>query len=68
MYNPIIDYRDFFLVVHNIDGVMLRPEKIQNILSLLSQIRGFHIVASIDHINAPLSKSKCRIFTKLMFH
>ncbi len=36
---------------------MLRPEKVQTVLSLLAQIRGFHIIASIDHINAPLSKS-----------
>lgn len=63
------DYRDFFLVVHNIDGVMLRPEKIQNILSLLSQIRGFHIVASIDHINAPLiwDQTKCSRYRWLWY-
>ncbi|CAE1162150.1 ORC2 [Acanthosepion pharaonis] len=46
--------RDFYLLIHNIDGVMLRPAKVQNILSFLSKIKGFHIVASIDHINAPL--------------
>ncbi|OWF46942.1 origin recognition complex subunit 2-like [Mizuhopecten yessoensis] len=53
--------QDFFLIVHNIDGTMLRGEKAQNILSLLSQIPGFHILASIDHINAPLlwDQSKC---------
>ena len=49
-------YRDFYLVINNIDGMMLRAEKTQNILSLLSQIRGFHIISSIDHINASLSK------------
>ncbi|CAG2191397.1 ORC2 [Mytilus edulis] len=59
------DYRDFYLVMNNIDGMMLRGEKTQNILSLLSQIRLlllFHVmncnsdIASIDHINASLSK------------
>ncbi|XP_056009143.1 origin recognition complex subunit 2-like isoform X3 [Ostrea edulis] len=63
------DYRDFFLIIHNIDGVMLRPEKVQNILSLLSQIRGFHIVASIDHINAPLiwDHTKCSRYRWLWY-
>nr|XP_022346147.1 origin recognition complex subunit 2-like [Crassostrea virginica] len=63
------DYRDFFLIIHNIDGVMLRPEKVQNILSLLSQIRGFHIVASIDHINAPLiwDQTKCSRYRWLWY-
>ena len=55
--------RDFYLIIHNIDGVMLRPTKVQNILSFLSKIKGFHIVASIDHINAPLSK-----FLTIYFH
>ena len=35
---------------------MLRTERAQAVLSQLAQIRGFHIIASIDHINAPLSK------------
>ncbi|XP_062616415.1 origin recognition complex subunit 2-like, partial [Saccostrea cucullata] len=63
------DYRDFFLIVHNIDGIMLRPEKVQNILSLLSQIRGFHIIASIDHINAPLiwDQTKCSRYCWLWY-
>ena len=52
----ISEYEDLYLVIHNIDGPMLRPEKTQAVLSLLAQIRGFHILASIDHINAPLSK------------
>lgn len=43
-----------FLVVHNIDGPMLRKTKDQHILSRLSKIRNVHLIASIDHINAPL--------------
>jgi hypothetical protein len=49
-------YEDFYLVVHNIDGAMLRGEKTQTILSLLAQVEGVHILASVDQINAPLSK------------
>ncbi|CAH1773104.1 unnamed protein product, partial [Owenia fusiformis] len=48
------DHEDLYLIVHNIDGAMLRAEKVQAVLSLLAQIQGFHIIASIDHINAPL--------------
>lgn len=43
-----------FLVIHNIDGPMLRKTKDQHILSRLSKIRNVHLIASIDHINAPL--------------
>ena len=52
----LVDQEDFYLVIHNIDGVMLRNDKAQTILSLMAKIRGFHIVASLDHINAPLCK------------
>ena len=52
----VSEYEDLYLVIHNIDGPMLRPDKVQSVLSLLAQIRGFHILASIDHINAPLSE------------
>lgn len=43
-----------FLVINNIDGVMLRKTKDQHILSRLAKIKNFHLIASIDHINAPL--------------
>ena len=52
----LVDHEDFYLVIHNIDGVMLRNDKAQTILSLMAKIRGFHIVASLDHINAPLCR------------
>ncbi|XP_002742449.2 origin recognition complex subunit 2-like [Saccoglossus kowalevskii] len=45
---------ELFLIIHNIDGSMLRGEKTQNILSLLVQSSKVHLVATIDHINAPL--------------
>lgn len=45
---------EVFLIVHNIDGATLRVEKAQTALSLLSLCPHIHILASIDHINAPL--------------
>lgn len=43
-----------FLVINNIDGVMLRKTKDQHIISRLAKIKNLHLMASIDHINAPL--------------
>jgi hypothetical protein len=42
------------LVVHNIDGTGLRSLEMQNALAELAAIPTFSVVASIDHINAPL--------------
>ncbi len=47
-------YKDWYLVIHNVDGVALRTEKAQLVLSLLSELRGCHIIASIDHVNSAL--------------
>lgn len=49
------DYH-IFLIVHNLDGTMLRNEMAQNILSRLANIPNIHLIASIDHINAPNCK------------
>uniref|UniRef100_A0A3Q3X701 Origin recognition complex subunit 2 n=1 Tax=Mola mola TaxID=94237 RepID=A0A3Q3X701_MOLML len=43
-----------YLLIHNIDGLMLRGEKTQSALGLLASLPNLHLVASIDHINAPL--------------
>ena len=43
-----------YLVVHNIDGPMLRGEKAQSILATLAAHPKIHLICSIDHINAPL--------------
>ncbi|KAI0215829.1 Origin recognition complex subunit 2 [Lamellibrachia satsuma] len=48
------DYEDFYIIVHNLDGPMLRSHKVQSVLGMLANTRGIHVVASIDHINAPL--------------
>lgn len=43
-----------FLLVHNIDGPNLRVPKVQEVLSCLAKVRNIHLIASVDHINAPL--------------
>lgn len=43
-----------YLIVNNIDGEMLRNAKCQNVLTRLASVKNIHLVASIDHINAPL--------------
>ncbi|KAI8513691.1 Origin recognition complex subunit 2 [Branchiostoma belcheri] len=45
---------ELFLFIHNIDGPMLRGEKVQSVLCQLAQVGGVRIIATIDHINAPL--------------
>lgn len=49
---------DLFLIVHNIDGAMLRNSKAQATLASISQIKNVHTIATIDHISAPLCKYK----------
>lgn len=45
-----------FLIVHNIDGTMLRNDRAQLVLSRLAKMDQIHLIASMDHINAPLRK------------
>jgi origin recognition complex subunit 2 len=45
---------DLYLLIHNIDGSMLRNEKSQSVLAELANHPKIHLVCSIDHINAPL--------------
>lgn len=47
-----------FLIVHNVDGTMLRNHKAQLILSRLAKCEQIHLIASMDHINAPLREYK----------
>ncbi|XP_068157241.1 origin recognition complex subunit 2 [Drosophila tropicalis] len=42
------------LIVHNLDGAMLRNAKAQAIMARLARINNIHLLASIDHINTPL--------------
>ncbi|KAF8598462.1 origin recognition complex subunit 2 [Ceratobasidium sp. AG-I] len=43
-----------FLVLHNIDAQQLRTNRAQRVLCSLSSANDIHIVATVDHINAPL--------------
>ncbi len=45
---------DLYLIVHNIDGAMLRNEVAQSQLARLASQRRIHLICSVDHINAPL--------------
>ena len=66
-----ISGQDLYLIIHNIDGTMLRNEKTQNILSLLSLIPNIHLIASVDHINSSLSKYErliCLVYRFLDVH
>ncbi|KAG3274961.1 origin recognition complex subunit 2, transcript variant X4 [Ictidomys tridecemlineatus] len=43
-----------FLLIHNLDSQMLRGEKSQQIIGQLSSLHNIYLIASIDHLNAPL--------------
>ncbi|GAB0091895.1 Origin recognition complex subunit 2 [Sergentomyia squamirostris] len=43
-----------FLLVHNLEGAMLRNSKAQTVLSQLAKIPNVHLIASMDHINTAL--------------
>eukprot|EP00095_Tigriopus_kingsejongensis_P011502 maker-scaffold56_size446035-snap-gene-3.23 protein:Tk11502 transcript:maker-scaffold56_size446035-snap-gene-3.23-mRNA-1 annotation:"origin recognition complex subunit 2-like" len=45
---------DIFLLIHNIDGSMLRNDKAQTTIAQLAEHPKIHLICSIDHINAPL--------------
>jgi origin recognition complex subunit 2 len=47
---------ELFIIVHNLDGPMLQSNKSQDVLSRLAKMEHIHLVASIDHVNAPLSE------------
>ncbi|SCU91735.1 LAFA_0F05490g1_1 [Lachancea sp. 'fantastica'] len=42
------------VLVHNLDGPMVRKDPFQNMLSLLARVRQIALIASTDHIYAPL--------------
>ncbi|KAJ8486996.1 hypothetical protein ONZ45_g14486 [Pleurotus djamor] len=46
--------RHLYLIVHNIDGPFFRTTKAKSVLSMWAMNPHIHLVASIDHINAPL--------------
>ncbi|XP_002131515.2 uncharacterized protein LOC100182471 [Ciona intestinalis] len=50
-----------FLIIHNIDGAPLRTSNSQGALCKLADIKRIHIIASIDHINAPLAWDQSKL-------
>ncbi|KAG6896553.1 hypothetical protein C0992_007500 [Termitomyces sp. T32_za158] len=46
--------RPLYLIIHNIDAAPLRAPKAKSCLALLALNPRIHLIASIDHINAPL--------------
>ncbi|KAF5184539.1 Origin recognition complex subunit [Thalictrum thalictroides] len=52
------------VVIHNIDGPGLREPETQQILSRLASCSHVRIVASIDHVNAPLLWDKKMVHTQ----
>ncbi|XP_051529303.1 origin recognition complex subunit 2 isoform X1 [Myxocyprinus asiaticus] len=58
-----------FLIINNIDGPMLRGDKNQQALGQLASIPNMHLLASIDHINAPLiwDQAKTSMFSWLWY-
>lgn len=48
---------ELYVLIHNLDSQMLRGERSQQILAQLSSLPSVYLIASIDHINAPLSES-----------
>jgi len=53
-----------FVVIHNIDCPTLRTPQAKSLLSLLALTSRIHIVASIDHLNAPLIWSSSESTTR----
>ncbi|XP_057614419.1 origin recognition complex subunit 2 [Chionomys nivalis] len=45
---------ELFLLIHNLDSQMLRGDNSQQILGQLSSLHNVYLIASIDHLHAPL--------------
>lgn len=58
LYEVEVEDNDCFVcvVIHNIDGPGLRDSETQQYLARLASCTHIRIVASIDHVNAPLCK------------
>ncbi|CAH6791660.1 Orc2 [Phodopus roborovskii] len=45
---------ELFLLIHNLDSQMLRGDNSQQILGQLSSLHNVYLIASVDHLHAPL--------------
>lgn len=44
----------FYIIINNIEGEPLKNQQAQTVLSKLAAVPSIHVIASIDHISAPL--------------
>ncbi|KFU84968.1 Origin recognition complex subunit 2, partial [Chaetura pelagica] len=60
---------ELYVLIHNLDSQMLRGERSQQILAQLSSLPTVYLIASIDHINAPLmwDQAKLSLFNWLWY-
>ncbi|XP_048331332.2 origin of replication complex subunit 2 [Ziziphus jujuba] len=63
---PHVDENDCFIciLVHNIDGPGLRDTETQQYLARLASCSHIRVIASIDHVNAPLLWDKKMVHTQ----
>ncbi|NXK12618.1 ORC2 protein, partial [Herpetotheres cachinnans] len=52
---------ELYVLIHNLDSQMLRGERSQQILAQLSSLPGIYLIASVDHINAPLMWDQAKL-------
>uniref|UniRef100_A0A8C6JZ02 Origin recognition complex subunit 2 n=2 Tax=Melopsittacus undulatus TaxID=13146 RepID=A0A8C6JZ02_MELUD len=52
---------ELYVLIHNLDSQMLRGERSQQILAQLSSLPHIYLIASVDHINAPLMWDQAKL-------
>ncbi|NWW92380.1 ORC2 protein, partial [Rhynochetos jubatus] len=52
---------ELYILIHNLDSQMLRGERSQQILAQLSSLPRIYLIASVDHINAPLMWDQAKL-------
>ncbi|NXK91337.1 ORC2 protein, partial [Formicarius rufipectus] len=52
---------ELYVLIHSLDSQMLRGERSQQILAQLSSLPSVYLIASIDHINAPLMWDQAKL-------
>ncbi|NXM80876.1 ORC2 protein, partial [Oenanthe oenanthe] len=52
---------ELYVLIHNLDSQMLRGERSQQILAQLCSLPSIYLIASIDHINAPLMWDQAKL-------
>ncbi|NXD62562.1 ORC2 protein, partial [Eolophus roseicapillus] len=52
---------ELYVLIHNLDSQMLRGERTQQILAQLSSLPSIYLIASVDHINAPLMWDQAKL-------